>query len=254
MAEPLLQVRNASVSFGGLQALAGVDCEVAPSEIVGIIGPNGAGKTTLLNVLSRLVRVNAGASVEFAGHNVLRRRAHQLAGLGLARTFQGAELASRDTLLDNVLIGAHRRYQSVKRPWGLRALHTGIRADAEALLHTFGIEQWGGLAAKDAPYPIQKRAQICRAMLSRPTLLLLDEPAAGISADEKGQMRDALLEAHRNTGVALLIIEHDVSFLTSMCQRMIALNFGRKIAGGPVAEVIRHPAVVESYLGTDADE
>lgn len=253
MAEALLQVRNASVSFGGLKALDDVDFEVGSSEIVGVIGPNGAGKTTLMDALSRLVSLNPGATVRFAGHDLLGCKAHQVAELGMGRTFQGAELSSRDTLLENVLVGGHLRYRAGKWPWASRAAHAQISATAQGLLRTFGVERWGEVAAKDAPYPIQKRAQICRAMMSRPTLLLLDEPAAGISAEEKRLMTEALLEYHRQSGAALLIIEHDVGFLTSMCHRMIALNFGRKVTSGPVAEVIRHPAVIESYMGTRAD-
>lgn len=254
MSETLLEARNVSVSFGGLKALDGVDCVVGEGEIVGIIGPNGAGKTTLLNALSRFVRTNSDCTLQFRGEDLTRRRAYQVAALGIGRTFQAAELASRDTLLDNVMTGGHLRFMAGKRPWASRKVLADVRADAEHLLRTFAIERWAELRARDAPYPIQKRAQICRALLSKPSLLLLDEPAAGITAEEKKQMQDALLALHRDTGVALLVIEHDVNFLTSMCQRFLALNFGRMLASGPVAEVVRHPAVIESYLGASDDE
>jgi branched-chain amino acid transport system ATP-binding protein len=245
MTEPLLRVRNVSVTFGGLQALVDFECDVEEGEILGIIGPNGAGKTTLLNALSRLVRVGRGASIRFAGHELMKRSAHQVPGLGLGRTFQAPELSSRDTLLDNVLVGGYLRHPA---PWGRMA---AIRVEAEALLRSFGIDRWARLRTADVPYPVQKRAQICRAMLLRPRMLLLDEPAAGITAEEKRQMADALVGLHQRTGVALFLIEHDVGFLTSICRRMIALDFGRKIASGSVADVINDPAVRRAYLGED---
>jgi len=237
MSEPLLEVRDVSVSFGGLQALVGFECEVQASEIVGIIGPNGAGKTTLLNALSRFVRVNRGARIRFRGYDLLGCRAHKVPALGIGRTFQGPELSSRDTLLDNVLVGGYLR---PRPPWSRRA---DVRA-----------ERWASLKVTEVPYPIQKRAQICRAMLARPRLLLLDEPAAGITAEEKQQIAEALVQLRQRTGVALFVIEHDVGFLSSICQRMIALDFGRKIASGSVSEVVNDPAVRRSYLGESDDD
>jgi branched-chain amino acid transport system ATP-binding protein len=248
MSEPLLEVRDVSVSFGGLQALVGFDCEVEASEIVGIIGPNGAGKTTLLNALSRFVRVNRGARIRFGDHDLLGCRAHKVPVLGIGRTFQGPELSSRDTLLDNVLVGGYLRAQP---PWSRRA---DVRAEAGDLLRAFGMERWASLKVTEVPYPIQKRAQICRAMLGRPRLLLLDEPAAGITAEEKQQMAETLVQLRQRTGVALFVIEHDVGFLSSICQRMIALDFGRKIASGSVSEVVNDPAVRRSYLGESDDD
>jgi ABC-type branched-subunit amino acid transport system ATPase component len=237
----LLEAERVSVSFGGVHALSEVDCDVHEGEILGILGPNGAGKTTLLNALSRLVAVGRGAALRFSGRDITRARPHELARLGLARTFQGIELSPADTLLDNVLTGAHVRRGR------------GARDEAQALMGTFGIERWSERPARDAPYAVGKRAQICRALLCRPQLLLLDEPAAGMTAGEKDQLREALAGVHRETGVALAVIEHGVGFLTRLADRLLALNFGRVIAAGTVATVVKDPHVIEAYLGTDDD-
>jgi branched-chain amino acid transport system ATP-binding protein len=241
----LLEADGISVRFGGVKALSDVNCRVGSSEVVGIIGPNGAGKTTLLNVLSRLTRPADGATVSLGGADLLRRRPRELARIGLARTFQTPEMSPSSSVWSNVLMGAHTRF-------GLRG--AGRRAvDDEAwhFLTVLGIARWARAAMSDVPYATRKRAEICRALLAHPTLLLLDEPASGMSSPEKQELAQALRVVHSETGTAIVVIEHDVGFLVGLCDRLIALNFGIKIADGRPEDVVADETVIDAYLGRD---
>jgi ABC-type branched-subunit amino acid transport system ATPase component len=244
---PLLDASGVSVTFGGLKALSEVDCHVRPSEIVGIIGPNGAGKTTLLNALSRFARVGPDAAVRFDGVNLLKRKTRDLASLGLARTFQNLETSPSSSLWANVLVGAHTRFRLL----GGRAPRASIDESAWKYLTVLGIDRWADDTMEEVPYAVRKRAEICRALMTEPKLVLLDEPASGMSGLEKSQLAEALREVHAQTGTAFLIIEHDVGFLTGLCDRLIALNFGRVICEGVPPMVIENEAVIEAYLGRD---
>jgi branched-chain amino acid transport system ATP-binding protein len=241
----LLEANGISVTFGGVKALLDVSCHVERSEVVGIIGPNGAGKTTLLNVLSRLARAADGATVSLDGADLLKRRPRELAVLGLARTFQTPEISASSSVWSNVLMGAHTRF-------GVRG--AGRRAvDEEAwhFLTILRIERWANALMGDVPYATRKRAEICRGLLAHPRLMLLDEPASGMSSPEKQELAEALRVVHGETGTAFLIIEHDVGFLVGLCDRLIALNFGIKIADGRPKDVVADETVIDAYLGRD---
>jgi branched-chain amino acid transport system ATP-binding protein len=256
MAERILEASGISVAFGGLQALSDVAFDVEAGEILGIIGPNGAGKTTLLNVLSRFTRPARGARIRLGATELLSTSADRLVDAGLGRTFQSIELSEVDTVLDNVLTGAirtaarRRAAPATHADAGRRARRDALRERAGATLDAFGIAAFASRRAGDVPYAVQKRAQVCRALMAEPKLLLLDEPASGMEHGEKHELRDALMRLHATSGMSMIVIEHDVGFLTRMCRRMLALDFGKVIAFGPTADVVSAPAVVSAYLGT----
>jgi ABC-type branched-subunit amino acid transport system ATPase component len=247
-ASPLLDAKGITVTFGGVKALSDVSCRVEASEIVGIIGPNGAGKTTLLNVLSRFTRAREGARISLGGVDLLRRRPRELARLGLARTFQTPEMSPSSSIWANVLMGAHSRLAATRNT---RADRRDIDEEARHFLGVLGIERWARAAMEELPFATRKRAEICRALLADPTLLLLDEPASGMSSLEKSELARALRVVHDETGTAILVIEHDVGFLAGLCDRLMALNFGMKIADGSPDEVVSDETVIDAYLGRE---
>ena len=253
-----LEADNISVAFGGLQALSGISCRLAHGEILGIIGPNGAGKTTLLNAISGFVRCSPGAGLRILGTQATRLRPFQRGRLGLGRTFQSLELSPNDTVLANVMSGAAMRFEA-SRVWDFfgslptRTQEWQLTLEALGHLSFFEIDGWSSSTVASVPYAVKKRLQICRALMAKPRILMLDEPASGMSAPEKERLSRALLALHRNSGLSILIIEHDVGFLLGMCQRLVALNFGKLIADGPCNAVTRDPKVIEAYLGQDDD-
>jgi ABC-type branched-subunit amino acid transport system ATPase component len=256
MTEPLLSVTNVSVRFGGLAALRDVTFGVSAGEIFGIIGPNGAGKSTLLNVMSRLIRPTPGARIVFDGHELLGKRPHEVPRLGMGRTYQSIELSPTGTVLDNVLAGATIAYDS-NLIWTFLGDFADRRRTADltettlAHLARLDILDFAHRPAADVPYAVKKRLQVCRAMMAAPKLLLLDEPASGMDAGEKRLLLDCLKRLHQTSGTTIVVIEHDVGFLASICDSMLALEFGKVLAVGPVAEVTSSPAVIAAYLGTE---
>lgn len=244
----LLQVENVSVKFGGLAALTDVSFAVESDQVLGIIGPNGAGKTTLLNALSKVVRTQPNARVSLAGESLLGKRSHQIASMGIARTFQIPQLADEDSIFENLMVGAHLHR-------GRRARQAGSAGRSEfdlhgrALMELLGIEGWSNRLAGAAPYAVRKRVQIGRALLSRPRLMFLDEPASGLTPDEKAELAESIRAIRAEFGISMLIIEHDVDFLKDISDQFLALAWGRVLASGNVSEVIRHPQVIEAYLG-----
>jgi ABC-type branched-subunit amino acid transport system ATPase component len=256
MAEPLLSVSNVTVRFGGLTALSDVSFDVAGGQVFGIIGPNGAGKSTLLNVLSRLTRPAAGARIVFDGHLLLERRPHEVPRLGVGRTYQSIEISPGETVLDNVLAGATIKY-GTRLIWTFlgdvpdRRRTSELTEVATSYLAQLDIQDFAERRAADLPYAVKKRVQVCRAMMSAPKLLLLDEPASGMDAAEKTLLLDCIRRLHRSSSTTIVVIEHDVGFLSSICDSMLALEFGKVLATGPVAQVTSSPAVIAAYLGTD---
>lgn len=247
-----LEISGISKQFRGLKALTDVSMSVAPGEIRGVVGPNGSGKTTLFNIVSGIYSVSAGsASVD--GRVVTGRRPHQLSQLGLARTFQNLRLFGQMTVRDNVLVALDRssmwavaRY--VLWPVGVLRGERALRARADELLTRFGLTDFAGAAPRSLPYGIQRRLEIARAMATQPALLLLDEPAAGLNGQEVAQLSE-IVRSIRDGGVTVVLIEHNMGLVMSLCDRVTVLASGSVIADGTPAEVAVRPEVIEAYLG-----
>jgi branched-chain amino acid transport system permease protein len=225
---------------------------VRPGEIRGVVGPNGSGKTTLFNIVSGIYTVSSGsASVD--GRVVTGRRPHHLSQLGIARTFQNLRLFGQMTVRDNVLVALDRSSMwSVWRyllwPVGVWRTERELRQRADELLDRFGLTDFAGAAPRSLPYGIQRRLEIARAMATQPTLLLLDEPAAGLNGHEVGQLSD-IVRSIRDSGVTVVLIEHNMGLVMSLCDRVTVLASGSVIAEGTPAEVAVRPEVIEAYLG-----
>ncbi len=257
MTTPLLQAENVGKHFGGVQALEGVSFAIQAGEIYGLIGPNGAGKTTLFNVLTGFTTPDTGRiSLDGKALNALRPDA--IARLGIARTFQNIRLFANLSALENVMIGRHVRTRAgvagaILRSAAQRAEEAAIEARALALLDYVGIAARANLLAKHLSYGDQRRLEIARALATDPRLLALDEPAAGMNATETRALGQ-LLERIRADAVSIFLIEHDMRLVMGLCDRVLVLDFGRRIAEGAPREVQHDPAVVAAYLGEEAPD
>ncbi|MEV0003643.1 ABC transporter ATP-binding protein [Micromonospora sp. NPDC050980] len=252
---PGLALHHVGVRFGGLVALDDVSLRVPPGRVVGVIGPNGAGKTTLFNVVCGFVRPTGG-SLTLDGRP-LRPRPHRLTRLGIARTLQGVGLFAGLTVLENVVAGASHTARA-----GFAAALFGLpgsdrderrlRARALDLLAELGIDRHADAAPAALPYPVRKRVALARALIARPRLLLLDEPAGGLGADDVAELA-GLVRAlpERDDGCAVLLVEHHMDLVMSVCHDLVVLDFGQVIAAGPPERVRDDPRVTEAYLGAD---
>lgn len=251
----LLEVDCVGKRFGGLAALDDVSLKLERGEIYGLIGPNGAGKTTLFNCMTGLYSVSAG-EVRLAGRAVHNRPPHEVVRHGFARTFQNIRLFPNMTALENVMVGRHVRTRAgvlgaVLRGARTRGEEAAIRQRAQALLQFVGLERKGRALAGHLAYGEQRRLEIARALATEPKLLALDEPVAGMNPSERRQMAEFFLKL-RDSGVTLLLIEHDVKLVMGVCDRVAVLDYGRKIAEGAPDAVQRDPAVIAAYLGVGA--
>ncbi len=234
---------DVAVSFGGIQALDGVSLDVAPHQVLGVIGPNGAGKTTLFNVACGFVRPDRG-SLHWEGRGLVGLRPHRLADLGIARTLQGLGLFDRMTVLENVMVGAdrHARAGFLSGLLGLPAsgrAERALRERAMAVLEELGVAAYAGRAPGSLPYALRKRVALARALVSEPRLLLLDEPASGLSTEEMGEL-GALIRGLTER-MAVMLVEHHMDLVMSVCDHLTVLDFGKVIARGGPAEVRERP-------------
>ena len=250
---PFLSVSHLAVRFGGVLAVDNVSFDVERGEVFTLIGPNGAGKTTVFNLISRLYTPSSG-TIELDGIDLGRRAPHEIAGLGIARTFQNIELFENATVLQNLLIGRHTH-----RATGLasdllftartRAAEVAARAAVERVIDLLDLQHYRDSLVAGLPYGIRKVIELGRALATEPKLMLLDEPSSGLNPDETDDMAFWIEDIQKELGITVLMVEHDMNLVSRVSDRVLALNEGKVIAEGTPEQVQSHPAVIEAYLG-----
>jgi branched-chain amino acid transport system ATP-binding protein len=246
----MLEIRDLTLRFGGITALAGVGLSIAEGETVAVIGPNGSGKTSLFNCVTGLYRPTSGA-IAFRGESLVGLSPDRVTSRGVARTFQNLRLFFNMTVLDNLMLGRHLHFR--KSLWAaalrLRGEEIRNRERCEAIVEFLDLEPWRDSRVGSCAYGVQKRVELGRALATEPKLLLLDEPVSGLTAEEKDEVSYWIHEVRGRFGVTVLLVEHDLRVASRLASRMVVLDRGEKLTEGTPEEVQRHPGVVRAYLG-----
>lgn len=253
MAEYMLDVKNLGISFGGLKAVDGFDIAIEKEQLYGLIGPNGAGKTTVFNLLTGVYKPNNG-KVLLDGKDITGKSIIEINKGGIARTFQNIRLFKELTVIENVKVGLHNhhQYSTLEGIFHLpkyRKTEKEMQDRAMELLEVFGLAEEAEYKAANLPYGKQRKLEIARALATNPKLLLLDEPAAGMNPNETAELMETVRQIRDRFDMTILLIEHDLKFVSGLCNEVTVLNFGTVLAQGPVAQVLNHPAVIEAYIG-----
>ncbi len=251
--KPMLEVTNLGISFGGLHAVDNFHVRVQPGELYGLIGPNGAGKTTIFNLLTGVYRPNEG-KIFLDGKDITGKKTIDICKAGVARTFQNIRLFHKISVLDNVKVGMHNHHhypaiEGVLRLPGFRRVEREMDEEAMKLLKVFDLDQEADVTAANLPYGKQRKLEIARALATKPKLLLLDEPAAGMNPNETGELMETIRFILKEFGITIFLIEHDMKLVSGICERLTVINFGRVLSEGETSAVLHDPEVIKAYLG-----
>ena len=251
----LLDVKNLSISFGGLRAVDGFEMQIEKGELYGLIGPNGAGKTTVFNLLTGVYKPNEGI-IKLDGEDITGKKTIDINKAGIARTFQNIRLFKQLSVLDNVKVGLHNHYkystlEGILRLPKYKKVEKAMDEKAMEILKVFDLDGEADVLATNLPYGKQRKLEIARAMATEPKLLLLDEPAAGMNPNETGELMETIKFVREHFGMTILLIEHDMKLVSGICEELTVLNFGQVLAQGKTADVLNNPEVISAYLGDE---
>ena len=251
----LLDVKNLSISFGGLRAVDGFEMQIEKGELYGLIGPNGAGKTTVFNLLTGVYKPNEGI-IKLDGEDITGKKTIEINKAGIARTFQNIRLFKQLSVMDNVKVGLHNHYkystlEGILRLPKYKKVEKAMDEKAMEILKVFDLDGEADVLATNLPYGKQRKLEIARAMATEPKLLLLDEPAAGMNPNETGELMETIQFVREHFDMTILLIEHDMKLVSGICEELTVLNFGQVLAQGKTADVLNNPEVISAYLGDE---